>query len=152
MNCINERFHFIKSIGKLLSVVCFVALLIPNGSFAAEEKFGTRYDTGTYQGNYNYVYSLAANTEHARVGTSYQKSGVTLKSKAAVSVGSFTGFVYRLEGDIRTSTNRSVYYEWRRDQTKIGAATDIVSTHIIAGSIQKTFYLNYFEGTLPQPY
>jgi len=129
-----------------------VVLLIPKGSFAAGEKFGTRYDTGVYQGNYNYVDSLTANTEYARVGTSYQKSGVTLTSKAAVSVGSFTGFVYRLEGSSNTSTNRSVYYEWRRNQAKIGAATDIISTHIIAGSIQKTFYLNYFEGTLPEPY
>lgn len=152
MDCINERFRFIKRIGKLLLVVCLVALLIPNGSFAAGEKFGNRYDTGRYQGNYNYVYSLAANTEHARVGTSYQKSGVVLMSKATIVIGSFTGLVYRRETGQSSSSNRSAYYEWRFDQARVGVATDIQSSHIIAGSTQRQYILRYVDGSLPEPY
>jgi len=153
MDCINERFRFIKRIGKLLLVVCFVALLIPSGSLAAGEKYGNRYDTGTYQGNYNYVYSLTANTGYVRVGTSYQKSGITLTSKADIKLGvPFGPDTGTVKKNSNTLVARAVYYEWKRNPSKENMAVEILSHHIIAGGDQKQFHLSYYEGTLPQPY
>ena len=154
MNCVNERFRFIKRTGKLLLVVCFVAILIPSGSLAAGGKFANRYDTGTYQGNYNYVYSLKANMEYVQVGTSYQKSGIRLTSKADITLGiphgpDDTGFVKKASN---TQVARAVYYEWKRNPSKEDMAVEILSHHIIAGGDQKQFHLSYYEGTLPQPY
>ena len=153
MNSVNERFRFIKRTGKLLLVVCFVAILIPSGSLAAGGKFANRYDTGTYQGNYNYVYSLKANMEYVQVGTSYQKSGIRLTSKADITLGiphgPDTGIVQK---NYNTRVDRAVYYEWKRDPSKENMAVEILSHHIIAGSDQKQFHLSYYNGTLPEPY
>ncbi len=153
MNSVSNRFNFTKKFGKLLLVVCFVALLIPSGSFAAGEKYGNRYDTGTYQGNYNYVYSLKANTGYVQVGTSYQKSGITLTSKADISLGAPGGYIYgKVRDNYKTLVGRAVYYEWTRNPSKEGRAVIIKSHHIIAGSDQKQFNLSYYDGTLPEQY
>ena len=153
MNCVSNRFNFTKKFGKFLLVVCFVALLIPSGSLAVGEKYGNRYDTGTYQGNYNYVYSLTANTGYVQVGTSYQKSGITLTSKADIKLGvPFGPDTETVRRNYNTQVARAVYYEWKRNPSKEDMAVEILSHHIIAGGDQKQFHLSYYEGTLPQPY